>query len=373
MKIAISLVSLRPKMTGGIDSSARNMLDGFATIKNDNEYVLFCSQDNIDTFRHYTSHPGFSLFECPIRSNNMKETVLYELFKLDKDISRVGADFCFIPNSRMPILGHKNKYIVVIDDLRIFYFPEHESRLKALYRKLNYKMTAKSADIIVTISNAVKNDIVKFLRCRPEKIVPIYIPIPSKVGFSDFAPLAKNYNIEKEGYFYCIAPCLPHKNLLTILKVVNAIKDSKHSVLPHKLIVSGATYDTEYSHAVESYIRDHNLQGDCIFTGFISNEDRNTLIKNSAQFLFPSIFEGFGMPVIEAMQIGVPVVTTRCASIPEVSQDKAIYVKDPYDVDEWIEKMEEATNYKCEPYTFPEYTNENCIKQYLTLFDSFTK
>ena len=155
------------------------------------------------------------------------------------------------------------------------------------------------------------------------------------------------------------------KNLLTILKVVKEIKKSGDKELPQKLIISGATYDTEYSHAVESYIKENELQNDCLFTGFISNEDRNALIKNSSQFLFPSVFEGFGMPVIEAMQIGVPVVTTKCASIPEVSQGKAIYVSDPYNVDEWIKKIKEGMNVRCEPFTFPEYTNESCIKQYL--------
>lgn len=373
MKIAISLISLKPKMTGGIDSSARNMLDGFATVPNNNDYILLCSEDNIESFRHYASYPRFSLFECPVRSNDMKATVFYELFKLDRDVSKVGADFCFIPNSRMPYLGHRNKYIVVIDDLRIFYFPEHESKWKALYRKWNYKLTARSADKIVTISNAVKNDIVRFLKCPSDKVQPIYIPIPSNVEFSAFDTLAGHYKIEKGRYFYCIAPCLPHKNLLTILKVINEIKKSGNNSLPQKLIISGATYDTEYSHAVESYIKENELQNDCLFTGYISNEDRNALIKNSAQFLFPSVFEGFGMPVIEALQIGVPVVTTKCASIPEVSQGKAIYVSDPYNVDEWILKIKEGMNVQCEPFTFPEYTNENCIKQYLDLFDSFEK
>jgi len=107
--------------------------------------------------------------------------------------------------------------------------------------------------------------------------------------------------------------------------------------LPKKLVISGVNGNS--AEELKKQIKDKNLQDAVILTGFVSNEERNTLYQNCHTFLFPSVFEGFGMPPIEAMLFGTRVITTRCASIPEVTQSKAIYVDDPYDVDEWIDKI----------------------------------
>jgi len=111
------------------------------------------------------------------------------------------------------------------------------------------------------------------------------------------------------------------------------------------------------------------LSNNIIITGFVTNEERDLLYKNAAVFLFPSIFEGFGMPPIEAMQLGVPVLTTKCSSIPEVTEGKANYVEDPFAVAQWVKKIREivkegdSTN-----YSFQNYYLENVTKEYLQCF-----
>ena len=100
----------------------------------------------------------------------------------------------------------------------------------------------------------------------------------------------------------------------------------------------------------------------CVFV-YISNEERNTLYQNCHTFLFPSVFEGFGMPTVEAMYFGARVVTTQCACIPEVTQGKAVYVQDPYDAEEWIRKIEMKT--KQEEPDFGRYAPEHIARLYL--------
>ena len=92
--------------------------------------------------------------------------------------------------------------------------------------------------------------------------------------------------------------------------------------------------------ALERQIRDRGLEKEVVLTGFVENEERNTLYKNCRAFLFPSVFEGFGMPTVEAMLFGAVVIATDRTCVPEVTQGKANYVKDPYDVQEWIRVMQ---------------------------------
>ena len=131
--------------------------------------------------------------------------------------------------------------------------------------------------------------------------------------------------------------------------------------LPDKLLISGVNGNA--AEELKKQIRDMNLQDAVILTGFVSNEERNALYQNCHTFLFPSVFEGFGMPPIEAMLFHTRVITTRCASIPEVTQGKAVYVDDPYDVDEWIDKL--LGRQGQESMDFSVYDPERISKKYL--------
>ena len=131
--------------------------------------------------------------------------------------------------------------------------------------------------------------------------------------------------------------------------------------LPKKLLISGVNGSAAVE--LKKMIEEKKLGDNIILTGFVSNEERNTLYKYCHTFLFPSIFEGFGMPPIEAMLFGSRVVTTRCTSIPEVTQGKATYVDNPYDENEWIDKI--AKEYPLEIPDFEVYSFKRISKQYL--------
>ena len=106
-----------------------------------------------------------------------------------------------------------------------------------------------------------------------------------------------------------------------------------------------------------------------ILTGFVDNRIRNGLYKYCKAFLFPSVFEGFGMPPVEAMAFNAPVITTERTSIPEVTQGKALYVKNPYSVEEWIECMKSSIN-TSEQFDIERYDKKKLAKKYLEYFES---
>lgn len=160
---------------------------------------------------------------------------------------------------------------------------------------------------------------------------------------------------------------LKHKNIMTALKTLEEIKE-KNIDLPKKLVIAGISEADE--NRIVEYINDHGLKENCVLAGFISNEDRNTLFEKAYAFLFPSIFEGFGMPVVEGLMLGARVVTTKCTSIPEVSKNLAYYVDDPFDTKQWIDKLLEIKDKPKQAIDFPEYEKSYVAKQYLEVFES---
>jgi glycosyltransferase involved in cell wall biosynthesis len=138
--------------------------------------------------------------------------------------------------------------------------------------------------------------------------------------------------------------------------------------LPGKLLISGV--NGESREKLERQIVDRDLKQEVVLTGFVENEERNTLYQNSRAFLFPSVFEGFGMPPVEAMLFGTVVITTDKTCIPEVTQQKANYVRDPYDAQEWIQVMQNAENH-IDEVDFGRYDQVGLTRRYFRLLEKY--
>ncbi len=374
MTIAIYLGWIRHKASGGVESYTRNLLDGLLATSKDDVFYLICSKDNYDSFAHYRSERVL-LIDTGVVTYDVYKSIIFENFTLDKIVSELKADFCFVPCYRMPFIRKRNKYVVTIHDLQAFHFPQNFSFSRRLFLQLGVKNAVSAATKIVAISEYVKKDICKKIRCEENKIQTIYNPILPSLEFFDFASVASRYgdDLEANNYFYTISSLAKNKNLMTLLRLMKLVKERAIKGLPSKLVITGIGFNKKDADNIDKasliqFIEENHFENNIIFTGFISNEERNTLIKNSHSFLFPSIFEGFGMPVVEAMIIGAKVITTTCTSILEVSRGQAIYVADPFDEKEWLDKIMETNAVQPTQYTFPEYDKEYVARRYLDLF-----
>lgn len=118
------------------------------------------------------------------------------------------------------------------------------------------------------------------------------------------------------------------------MKVFGEINKRAISTIPQKLLISGVNGGMQDE--LKSIALEYGIQDQLVLTGFVDDSERNCLYKNAKAFLFPSVFEGFGMPPIEALSMGTTVITTREACIPEITQGKANYVQNAYSIEEWI-------------------------------------
>lgn len=360
-KIAIDLLWLRPGKVGGTESYIRNLLDGFSQLECDFNFALLVSEDNIDSFRKYERDKRFTLLDAGIESKNIVKRIIWQNLHQNFFLKENGIIQCFEPVYCKPWFNSGIKYTCVIHDLQAYHYPQYHPLHEIVYSRICWRMDVWNAKHIVAISNWVKEDIVS--KYKRKDIEVIYNPIRiNNEEVVDFDFLKDKYGIEKKNFFYTVTQMIPHKNIKTLIDVMEIISNKKEK-LPRKLVISGVNGSAE--NELKALIFQKNLQDNIIFTGYISNTERNTLYKECYSFLFPSVFEGFGMPPVEAMFFGTKVVTTKCTSIPEVTQEKALYVNDPYDAEEWIETI------KCDcmkgKINFSNYNIKEIAKKYMEL------
>lgn len=340
MKVAIDLTWVRHKKVGGTESCVRNLLEGISSINPDNiKFFLILAKDNAESFIMY----GAACFEhlvCDVNSSSQKERVIWQNTKLGKILRENNIKVLLEPIYSIPFWGMKGiRVLATIHDLQAIHYPEYFSKARVVWMKINWIHTVKAADKVIAISEYVKKDIVRCLKANADKVVMIYDAIDLNVDECNETGELKKYGIKAGQYYYTVSSLLPHKNLKSIVLAMAEIKKrNEEKMIP--LVISGVGGSSRSE--ILELAKKINVEEDIILTPFIDNAERNMLYKNCKVFIFPSIFEGFGMPPIEAMAMGVPVLTTKCTSLEEVTGGLLNYVDDPLDPKEWADRLEES-------------------------------
>jgi len=338
LDIAVDLLWLRPKQVGGTEFYIRNLLDGFLRLEEPFHFYLLVSEDNRDTFLQYARDPRIELLETKVVSANIAGRILWQFFCQNRFLRKHGIRKCFTPVYCRTLVNGGVTYVNVIHDLQAAHYPQYHPFHEIAYTKLCWWLDVRLSKHIVAISEWVRQDVRSRYRVKADRITTIYNPItvdPDEV--TPLRQLEEKYNIRDKEYYYTVSQLIPHKNLHTVIEVMRQIKERQID-LPHRLLISGV--NGESREQLLRQIREKGLAEEVTLTGFVETAERNALYKHCRAFLFPSVFEGFGMPPIEAMLFGSMVITTDKTCIPEVTQGKANYVKDPYDVQEWIKIMQ---------------------------------
>lgn len=270
-------------------------------------------------------------FNSPIYS--ISEQLLAP-FKIPK------SEIHLTPFYNIPILPIKaKKRLVIIHDVYHLAFNSSLSPLQRLYSKFMFYSAVNLSDHIITISEFSKSEILKYEKIDEKKISIVYFGFSFKEysgSALSYEQLKKKYEMN-EKYILFVSNVKPHKNLYNLLQALDIILKKNIKL---KLIVAGEYKNliTVDNRSVELLNNNPMLKRNVTFTGYVEKDELVSLYKNASCFVFPSLYEGFGIPPLEAMAYGCPVIASNKASIPEVCGNSVLYIN-PDDINDIVEKI----------------------------------
>ena len=229
----------------------------------------------------------------------------------------------------------EGKVINTIHDLTFYLYPETIGEKHLKFLQENIRRSAQRPDKIITISQSSKDGLIEKLEVDPAKIEIVYPGVDSsffqnQLNHIDLQALRSKYQLPDQ-YILYMGTLEPRKNIERIVDAFACFKQNNTSIsADYKLILVGKK-GWLYEPIFEK-VRGYGIEKEVIFTGYVEEQDKPYLYQMASLFMFPSLYEGFGMPVLEAMAAGVPVITSNTSSLPEVAGDAAILI-DPYDIE----------------------------------------
>ncbi|MBL7058149.1 glycosyltransferase family 4 protein [Patescibacteria group bacterium] len=331
----------------GLGRYTQEIIDRIVKNEHDCNYVIFLSPEN---------HQSFLLKQSNIKKIIIKSRwyTFSEQFELPYYIYKEKIDLMHFPHFNVPLICTAD-FIVTIHDLILTKFPTLRATklgpLKYLFKNLGYRLVISSAliraQLILAVSEFTRNDIVSHFKVSPDKIIVSYEGVADLYkGHGNYSQLEQDnekerkallcYNVSKP-YFLYVGNAYPHKNLEGLLRVFNQLESGVVLVLVGK--------EDYFYRRVKEYVTKLNLQDRVIFSGFVEDHHLIALYRNALAYVFPSFYEGFGLPPLEAMAWGCPVISSCKGSMPEVLGDAAIYF-DPNDDKSLLEKLKLIINNK---------------------------
>jgi len=265
---------------------------------------------------------------------------LWTHLRLAWEVSRHPPDVLFVPAHVLPMVCPVPA-VVTVHDLGYLHYPETHRRLDRWYLDWTTRRHAHLAACVVADSGATRSDLIRHYQADPDRIVTVYPGHNMLLTRVDdpqaIAAVKMRYGIEGD-YLLYLGTLQPRKNLI---RLVEAFARLRPLAVDLRLVLAGKKgwlYDDLFPR-VEAL----GLKGRVVFTGYVADDDKAPLLSGALALAYPSLYEGFGMPVLEAMACGIPVLTSNISSLPEVAGAAALLV-DPLDVDAIADAMSRLIN-----------------------------
>jgi len=329
MKIVVNLLNFRSENIAGVGYYMKRIFELLDTQNTKGFSFCILQLPNIDVRHVFSINQGLDVEFREVRYvSNFFLRILYEQFVLPFKLS--GCDVFYSPTPAVPILlprfNKKIKIIPTIHDLIPFYVKKKYPFLSSLYVRWITKTSARVADTVIAVSENTRKDIIKIIGISEQKVKIVYNFIPCKT--LDKSSISNNY-------FVTVCTIEPGKNLHNLLKAFKIYLD-KYKRYDFKLYIigkNGWNYKEIYRLCADS-----GLQNNVVFTGYLLEDDKNLLIRESMAMVYLSMYEGFGLPPLEAMYWNKPSIVSNTSSLPEVVGNAGILCN-PLDTGEIAQAM----------------------------------
>lgn len=315
----------------GVDASRSNIKQKTGTEYYSYEIIKGITKNKKYKFRLYSKTPiGYLPKSENIENKVMKFPRLWSQVRLSLEILLNPPDVLFEPAHTIPFY-HGKKVVVTLHDVGFRYYPRLYTPLERYYHHFCMGFSVKHATQIIAISETTKKDLIKLYGAEEDKITVIYH------GFDEerYKPMQKNEKAPAEiekylPYIYFIGRLEAKKNIKKLIKAYGNLRKNNPAIR-HKLILAGRP-GYQYEEIKDEILNlSPDIQEDIIEPGYVPDNIASSFMRFASALAFPSNFEGFGLPLLEAMASGVPIVASNKTSIPEVVQD-AGYLCDPNDI-----------------------------------------
>lgn len=319
MRIALDARKLRDF---GIGTYIRNILVELGRLDKTTEYVLLCKPEDVD--RIPALGPNFRI--VPERA---KLYSIGEQFRVPLALARERVDLLHEPHYTLPPATRCRAVVTIHDCIHLMFPDALPNRLAYGYARASIWSAARQADRVLTVSEASKRDILRFVNVPPEKVSVIHNAIDERfLRAADEAQMDRvrqRYQLNDPFALY-VGNIKPHKN---VERLIDAFGRARTGDLAQLRLVIVGDEISKYP-ALRQAVHRHRLDKHVRFLGFQPYETLSSFYRLARVFVFPSLYEGFGLPPLEAMACGTPVVTSNVSSLPEVAGDAALLV-DPHD------------------------------------------
>ncbi len=319
-RIAVNACFLRHSRVGGAEQMLLNLVEGLDGLMAD--AVGRTASEVISREKLITSDAW----------GQLRPRVLPQL----PSVNRMAFESLALPTVPAPdVWLHTNYFtpprlrapsVTVIHDAHYLHLPDSFSSVKRSWLAAAHRHTLHRAAHVVAISEFTRQDLLRRFGGRFDDKIRV---IPNAVSFSRLGPEADWSPDQDEPYLLAVAAHYPHKNLQTLIDAHALLEKGQ----PIRLILVGQP-SSELAGSVNAPAGFTAAHDRVTFTGYVSDERLGRLYRGASAFVHPSLFEGFGLPVVESLALRVPTITTRCAAIPEVAGEHPTYVDDPLDAHE---------------------------------------
>jgi glycosyltransferase involved in cell wall biosynthesis len=334
VRVGINLLYLVPGAVGGSETYARELIAALTRLRPDDEFVVYCGNEAAASLPDPTWGSNVRVENLGFDAANKPRRILEELFRLPRRAKRDGVDLLHSLGTTSPLHGSTPRVVSVLD-LVFHHYPQTFPRPAQRGLELLVPRGARRAKRVIAISQATKDDLVGSYGIDAQKIdVTLLGHGISDVGsVTDEQALRERLGLGEQRFVLCVASGLAHKNIPRLLESFAKVAPNTNLVLTGH---AGLDQDALRARAAELGLADR-----VIFTGWVSSADLNGLYAATDAFVYPTLLEGFGLPVLEAMARGVAVACSNTSSLPEVAGDAALLFDplDPAEIAAAVERL----------------------------------
>lgn len=313
MLVGLNLLYLLPGEVGGTESYARGLLEGAASNPQGHRFVVFVNNQARDWA--LPDSPHIQRIQCQVDAKDRRGRYWFEQVHLPRKVAAAGIEVLHSAGYVGPIYA-PCPHVITLHDVN---FIGHGSAMrwrKRIALGAAIWVTTHACDHVITVSKFSRQEALRHLKLAPDKVTAVHSAAGLGLGAGNGQAVAGRRNTQP--YILALGSQSPHKNLPRLVRAFHKIRD----LIPHHLVIAGHEPNDK---AFRNAMAECNISGRIDITGYVDDETLRRYMTSADLFVFPSLYEGFGLPVLEAQALGTAVICSSRASLPEVAGRGAAY------------------------------------------------